>query len=167
MPQDPIQIDPQRVRVMQIIVIALVTGVATFAAVAVVQAQGKPPGVPFLAYVGAGVATIVVVARMFVPRIVAITQGRQASAGFDLEKDQQKLVDTFCGTYQTKVVMENALLEGAAFLNLIAYMVETQTMSLAVAGGLVSIMLLSFPTGGRVESWVREQFEAIELDRQD
>lgn len=49
-----------------------------------------------------------------------------------------------------------ALLEGAAFINLVAVMAEHR-WSLAIAGGLVFWMLARFPTRWMIENWLQPQ----------
>ena len=57
-----------------------------------------------------------------------------------------------------------ALLEGAAFFNIIAYMIAGHIWSLGIVAGLVVIMLLSFPTRGRVAFWIEDRMQARQSD---
>jgi hypothetical protein len=62
-----------------------------------------------------------------------------------------------CYIYQMQLIIALAMLEGAAFLNLIACMIEHNWWSLAIAGGVVAIMAVQFPTRTRVEQWIETQ----------
>jgi len=166
MPQNIPTAPPAQVRVMQIIVVALVMGVVTFGVVAVSMAGAPQPGTPITSYVAVGMAVMVVVVRAIVPRIAAANAVRQSTADLDPanEKDHPQLVRCFTGAFQTRTVMENAFLEGAAFFSLVAYINESQRWILGVTAALVAMMLLSFPTQGKVDRWIVEQFEARQFE---
>jgi hypothetical protein len=55
------------------------------------------------------------------------------------------------------MIIKLALLESAAFFNVIATVVEHNWWSLGLAGLLVGWMLTNFPTRSRVERWIAEQ----------
>jgi hypothetical protein len=50
-----------------------------------------------------------------------------------------------------------ALLEGMAFFNIIACIIEHNWWSLAIAGCLALWMLMVFPSRNRVEQWIETQ----------
>lgn len=126
----------ERVRAMQIIVFALAMGVVTFGVVVALVIQPKQTEEVFLAYVGAAAGAIAIPAALVVPRIFA---------------SQQPITPQ---TYQAKIIIGAAILEGTAFLNLTAYMIEGHLYSLAVAGVLLLLILMHFPTVGGVEDWL-------------
>lgn len=130
----------QAVRVLQIITAAMVMGVVMFAGISVLalEALSDPPDGFLLSGMAAGFAGIAFVMHLVVPAVIAKQQARSASA------------EQLFGVYQTKTIIGLALLEGAAFLNIVAVMVEHNWWSLAVAGGLVFWMLAMFPTQTRV-----------------
>ena len=57
---------------------------------------------------------------------------------FDPRSDEAFLA--FAPVYQTELIIKLALLEGAAFMNGVAYLVEVQWWSLAVMGTLLFVM---------------------------
>jgi hypothetical protein len=61
----------------------------------------------------------------------------------------------------TSHIIRLALLEGAAFLNLIAYMQEGKAISLAAAGVLVVLMMSTFLTESRVRDWLDRMRESL------
>ncbi len=69
--------------------------------------------------------------------------------------------------YQTRCILGAAPLEGAAFFQLIAYYLEGLPLYLGLAGGLLVLLLLRFPTRHGVESWVTAQREMVEVLKQD
>jgi hypothetical protein len=140
----------QRVRVMQILAVALVLGVVVFAGIVFVTgALNQPPQGGFLSFFGGGVAAVMIVLHFVVPGIMANNAAQESSAASD--------EDRWCGMYQVKLIIGMAMLEGAAFLNLVACMAEHNWWSMAVTGALVLLMLLQFPTRTRVEQWIETQ----------
>src|SRR5262249_15847899 len=67
--------------------------------------------------------------------------------------------------YQTRMLIRAAPVEGAAFLNLIAFLVEGQAFSLGIALGLLLVLILQFPTRDGVERWIETQRERIAQER--
>jgi len=58
------------------------------------------------------------------------------------------------------------MVSAVIFFNLIAYMQEAQPVSLAIAGGLLLSMLLTSPTQGSVERFLRDELKTIEHERE-
>ncbi|NJN14146.1 MAG: hypothetical protein HC813_00305 [Planctomycetes bacterium] len=68
--------------------------------------------------------------------------------------EEEKLVNI----YQGRVIVGAALLEGAAFMGGIAYMVERSLPGLAVAIiCIAAILLWDFPNRSRMGEWLDEQ----------
>jgi len=74
--------------------------------------------------------------------------------------------DRLISVYQTIFIVSAALLEGACFFNLICYMVEGQWASLAFVGFCLLVNLSTFPSKDGVETWIQQQLELIDLERQ-
>ena len=138
----------------RIIAGALVFGVATFAAVAVVLRLDDPPAADALiSLIAAGFAAAsVVIRQVLVSLIGGRTGSSQAAGAFG------PLL-----LYQTRMIAGLAILEGAALFNVVAYLIEGHWWSLAAAAGLLAVMLASFPTRGRLRRWVetREQLKTF------
>jgi hypothetical protein len=60
-----------------------------------------------------------------------------------------------------------ALLEGAAFLAGIAYLLEGSPAALGMMAAVVAIMLIRSPTAGRMQDWIVRQAEELERLRQE
>ena len=145
-------LDPNGVgRICQIIAGALVTGVVVFATVAFVIAKGDSPPIPFLSIAAAMFAGVATVMRFIVP--VVIVNGGKPQLKQSSGDEQRSLL---AGLYQTKMIVGMALLEGAAFFNLIAYIIEKQFWSYGVVAFLLGVMAISFPSQGQFDSWAEE-----------
>jgi hypothetical protein len=134
---------------MQIIAAALPGGVLMFGLIVVVLgAATQPPAGTTLSLIAAVFAMAMLAAHVVVPTLVGRpTEPRRT------EDDGAAL----CGVYQIRMIIGLALLEGAAFFNLVACLVEHNWWSLAIAGCLVVWMLALFPTRTRVEQWIENQ----------
>lgn len=160
----------QRVRTMQIIALALMMGVVFFGVVALFIGINKQPGDPFLAIFAAVFAGIMTVTAMFAPSLVARSQGMQDAidkahpANDAVESSQAREAAKLAAVYQTKMIITLALYEGAAFFNLVVYIDVVQWWSLAIAGGLLALMAISFPTRQRIDNWIQFQLEMRQFE---
>ena len=147
----------------RIIIVALASGVFTFAVVAISQVGGDPPDDPLLAYMAAGFAVIAVIASSIVPSIVS----RAALAGLPprshVQQNDQARLGMIYGAFQTRNVVGGAILEGASLFCLVAYMLTARVWLLAIVGVLLLLMLRFLPTHGKLDRFVesREQLSEI------
>lgn len=137
----------QVVRTTQIITGALVAGVLFLAAIAVFVLGGlnQPPNGRIVSGIATAFAVVAFALHLIVPGIVAKQQRQRTSE------------ENVYGLYQTKTIISLSILDGAACLNIVAFIVEHNWWTLAVAGGLVFWMLAMFPTRTRVEHWIETQ----------
>lgn len=136
----------QQVRVMQIIAFAMAMGILTFALVLLLVIRPEAnAGDPLLAYVGLLFGGICIPVAWIVPELVARSMPSTAES------------------FQVKLIIGMALLEGAAFLNLIMYMITGSNLSIAMAGLLLFLLLARFPTTNGVQSWI-ERHEQLQED---
>jgi hypothetical protein len=152
MPADERTID-QTLLTCRIIGGALVFGVVSFVTIAVVLRLGQAAEEgALMSLVGVGVAAAAVVARQVV---VGVMSGATPKAGLP--------ASGALGLYVTRLIVGLAILEAAAFFNVIAYLLEGHWWSLLVVAGLVAWMIASFPTRTRLRQWVedREQLSGI------
>jgi hypothetical protein len=161
------QLAPQA-RTMQIIVAALISGVLVFAAIAFLASDGPPAKEPFLAYAAVGAALVSVLLWAVVPAVVG-GRLRQSIVDGNAEQLTMRLplseelgdVGRLATTYMARLIIAAALLEGAAFLNLISYMVERQPISLITAGVLALLLASQIPTRSRLEEWIDREMTTI------
>jgi hypothetical protein len=163
-----------RLRLLQFMVAAMITGAVVFAVIAVVvglQRGGDPDvpmGTPFLSYIALAFFVIELAAWAVFPRrladrgVAAIAAGTWTpgpeSNPADYAGDDAKLL----AVLQTKTLAASALMEGAAFLGCIAYLVEGQAIALAATAGAVLVMAATFPTLGRLRGWLETQRARVE-----
>lgn len=160
----------QSLRAMRIIVFALCMGVMSFGAVVVfLRMDGeKQPVEVMMAWVGLMFGATVLVARQVVRTAMAsgarkaIIQGRPEVMTIPGPKTE---ADRLLRVYQARLIVSGALPEGAAFFNLICYMIEGQWWSLAFAGACLAMVASSFPSKDGIETWIRQQQELIDLER--
>ena len=152
MNQSPQQVGPESVgRISQIIAGALIMGVVIFACVAFFIAKGEPAKSPVIALMGAGMAVMMIVVRFIMPTVIVNGAKARLKEAADADRMTQ-----LAGLYQTKMIVGMAVLEGAAFFNLIAYITERQLWSYGVVAFLLGVMAISFPSQGQFESWAEE-----------
>lgn len=140
--------------ICKIIASSLIGGVLAFAGVAIVLRLGKPPAAAgLISAIAAGFAVASVLIRQVLLGLLAARAGGSRGLG----------AAGPLAPYQTRMIIGLALLEGAAFFNLIAYLLEGRWWSLAVTAALVAFMLASYPTRGRIRQWVedREQLKTF------
>lgn len=149
---EPTPTPDQRLLVMKVITVGLLGGVVAFAVTAaiIVWGFGREPFQEgqLISLIAAGFAVMMFVAHLVIPGVIA--QSSRASADAPNR-------EALYGVYQIKLIVALALLEGAAFFNLVALIIEHHWWSLAIAGGLLLCMLSLYPTRTRVEHWVESQ----------
>ena len=144
------------IRVCQIITSALMIGVMVFGIIATVIGSRGGPRAPMLAYVGVLIAVQIVALRFFIPGLFIKTQIKSVKHS-ELEQVSERLPQL----YQTQLIIALAMLEGSAFFNLIAYLIEGNWFSLGIAGFMLALMALMFPTENRFESWAESVAENL------
>lgn len=163
----------RRIQVMRIILVALMGGVGALMVIAVVMRTGgqfgPPRENPVITYVSFAYAAGIFAAHAFVPnRVAAGVRRRLAgdvapSAPDDtgLSPDEKSL----CAAYQTRLIVAAALVEGAAFMFLIAYMIEGNWISLAAGVACLVLLAAKFPTENGVRRWMEAQQELLAAER--
>lgn len=161
-------------RTSQLIVGALAAGVAFFGAITFVLGEGLQPldvG-KLISLIMAGISVTVVPVRFLLPAVVAQTSIRQIAQGTwvpkgrlagaaSLESDDEKLAAVFL----QKTIIAGAVLEGAAFANLVAFMLEGQIYSLGLGLLLLLGILMGFPTRGGMEHWIERGLQRLRETR--
>ncbi len=151
------------VRRLQIIAAALIMGVLMFLGVVLVATAGKFDGQPeMITMIAAGFAFLMLVNHFVIPPIIVKAQLKQAiAAGMHQKPDEERTQECF-GIYQTQMIVGFALLEGAAFFNLVAMMVEHCAASIAVVTLLLLWMVAKFPTRDKVSFWVQDKLRELQ-----
>jgi hypothetical protein len=175
---DPL-VPPLRLRVMQIIVVALLLGVATITGIALYivivvtggRGQAPPQDLPIITLVaGLMLATNVPLAfalpsmqlRSALRRMAARTRQADGGAGMGSGADVEELL----AVRQVTLIVSLALLESVAFMAAIAYMMEAQEAALGIVGTIIVLMLAKFPTRDRLRMWLDRQLQRLNDLRQ-
>lgn len=169
-PEQFAAMEPDKVlRVMQIIGGALIFGVLSFGGVAcflvfsqmrgAAQPGGPDGGANILVYMSAGMAFLNVVLSVVVPNAIA-NSGVQAvakKAQDGTSTGPKELFGRLLGVAQTRMIIAMALIEGAAFFGLIAFIQTKSLIPLAIVGGLLFVMAIHFPTKMKLARWLEDQ----------
>jgi hypothetical protein len=154
-------------RILQIIIFAMVMGGSTFLVVVLVMPAPARLN-DTLIWPGVGFGVLQMVLAVVVPQII-LRQQRQA------EIKNQSLVRGHSPTsevasllsgLQVRRIIAGALLEGAAFFNLVAYMQGRHTVSLVMAAALIAGLVTLFPLRSLVEQWVENELRTVRELRQ-
>ncbi|MGH7202531.1 MAG: hypothetical protein ACREJB_18135 [Planctomycetaceae bacterium] len=163
----------QMVLTMQIITGGLMFGPLIFGAIAVIIAGDAPPQEGPVSLIGMAFFALSLLLYAIVPRFI----GRSAVSTVGKDRDAREIgeptrVDTgpekrlpFYAAYQTRVIIGFALLESAAFFNLVAYMFEHHWWSLSLAAVPVLIMMAAFPTPRKIDRWAETQRQRVALNQ--
>jgi hypothetical protein len=163
---DEKRVDPYDVRqvivISRVIVLALASGVVTFGAIALIiggldtQAPLQVLTVMSAIFGGGALVMGFVLPTLFVTaqvRQIASEPGEGSRSG-----DAKRLAMAF----HTKTILSCALLEGAAFLALIAVMIEHHLAGLVVAAVLLTAILSHFPSPPGVTEWIDERLRQVD-----
>jgi len=165
-------------RTAQILVAAMAGGPLLFLAVVllVIEPTGPPPGpnqgnplgLPLLTLL----ATVFAIGALFLsfvaPGMVVGNGLKQIAerppgdpAPTDPWKEGPTLPSNDVGAllplFQTQLIIASALIEGAAFFALIAYMLERHPLALGITAFLIATLLSWLPTLDRVHAWLDDQ----------
>ena len=129
---------------------------------------------PFITYTAIAFAAVLLPLSFVVPGMIA-AQSRRAilaakraepptrgSGPETIAADNRQLAMV----YQQKLIVGCAMDEGPAFFAAAAYLIEKNPLALGLALILVGAIILRFPTRRRIEHWVEEQREKLEVERQ-
>ena len=165
----PSQRKPAGVGTLQVVVGAMTAGATVLLVVAIavrssfVASFGEQSAVPLLSYVALGYAVLALLARAIVPNLVVGGAVRRIATGqVDTEAEITRLKNVFA----TKTIVAAAMIEGAALLAVIAYLIEGTPLSLVIAPILIVILGAHFPRRANVDEWLRRQSERVVRHRQ-
>jgi hypothetical protein len=155
---------------MRIISAALISGVIVFLVVVLFVIKGdRQPGSPLLTYIGLAFGALALVFAFIVPGLIgssirqALIDGKRVDLPAQFKANPEVgIVGNLLFLFQTRLIIGYAILEGAAFFNLVAYMIERQDVSLAIVGLLLAAMLVKFPTRGKIEGWLANEIRSID-----
>ena len=156
----------QQLRVMHIIAVALMMGVLMFFGVVLVNTQGDifgqgDPGM--MTMIAAGFAGLMIVNHLVIPALVTKAQLNKFKSEDPGPKDSDSSNDSLLAIYRIQLIITLALLEGAAFFNLISVMIEKHMISVIAAVVLLGLMVARFPTRTKVSWWIQDKLRELNM----
>jgi hypothetical protein len=154
-------------RTARVVHFALCLGVVVLTVILVVvrHTQAVQANVPVLLYVAIAFAVIEIAAAWIVPVLSDKEVRKRMIRGEEKPQNPDPLVN-WAMLYQTRMIIRCALLNGAAFLQPIAYLLTGHPVPLVLAGTLFLLLVLQYPTRDRVTAWIDRQRDLIEQERQ-
>jgi len=160
------------VRTLQIVIGALAFGVVSFAVVAIViraldpQPDGAAGVLSLMAY---GMAPVALVLSRVMQAVVINGSRKQIIAG-TYAKPTESLAElgergALFTVYQSSLLVGGAILEGAAFLCIAAFLIEGSWPALVLAGGLLLALLAMLPRTERVTQWIEAQHRLLNEEK--
>lgn len=154
----------QAVRGMQFITFALAFGSAFVTGIMLFINKGNINGQPELvSIIGFAMAAAHFIAHAIVPKFVMAKQLESISKTElqAMSAEDQKM--TIVTSMRTGHIVGSAILEGAVFLNAIAYLLEEWVGSVAIAGVFVVLIILRTPTVFGTQNKVSDRLREIEM----
>ena len=152
------------VHTLQIIVGALVTGCLFFLVIVLVVSSGMAAagGMPLISYIAIGFAVMTLLARITIPRAI-LASGRRKILR---QEGHAAAADGLLQLLPTATIVACAVLEGATFFLLVAYLIEQWLPALIVAVALIVLLALHMPTRSRVAHWIEGQLGLLLQEQQ-
>lgn len=147
------------IRTSQIIAAAMIMGIIFFAGITLVMHvnnQPLPPAAPNQNPMLLTVAAFLTVSALVGRFVVLNALDRNASQKIADSENEDVRPEDVLGSYQTRLIISLALLEGPAFFCLVAFMAENRWESFGLAMFLLLLMAMSFPTENKFRGWIRK-----------
>lgn len=162
-------------RVAQIVAGAMQAGVTLFACIAIVVRISAKKGLfapepwkvlppdGLISLIALVVAATVLVLSFIVPNASVVATRRTIAKQPDSDRP---LKNQFDSLYMNQMIIGIALLEGGAFFNLIAFMIEGHIPNLIAVLVLLLLMMSRFPSKSRLEMFAQDQEALLIEERQ-
>jgi hypothetical protein len=160
-------------RGMKIVVAALVMGVLMFGCVTLLSSGEANPGrQSILAFLGLIFAAAAFIAREIASNVFVASQRKKIVGGtWGVDSQYAHLLPNGATTeeklvlvYQSRLIIRAAILEGACFFNLVAFMIDHQWWSFAIAAVFAAINLSTIPSRNGLLNWIDQQIELMTLE---
>lgn len=152
----------------QIICGALMMGVLMTSAILLMLPAGRAEGIPpnIVLLIGCTAWTLITLLAIALPKLrsshLALPEGSknlldQAIQGADQPVDPS--LHSLLRTWNTNLIVRAAMLEGAAILCLVLWLISREEPLLLLIGASLGIMLATFPTFARLCRWLEIRIE--------
>ena len=110
-------------------------------------------------YIAIGFAAVAVVMSFVLSKFVSASGVKSVSkmAQDGTSTGPKELFGRLLVVAQTKMILAMAPIEGAAFFNLIAFIITKSLIPPAVVTGLLMVMAVHFPTKFKLARWLEDQ----------
>jgi hypothetical protein len=169
---DDVTLVAERLWKMQIIQAAIVAGALIYAIIALVMRQGGimrgHGGQSIISYVMAAFAATALIQFPIITRRI-IKENRKKIADRVPSTGSTELKSTsdtaaLLASFQTQMIIGAAILEGATFGLIVAFLIEATSWTLIGAIVLTAVNAFQLPTRIRLERWLDEQRELIQQE---
>lgn len=139
-------------------------GVLVFLGICLVMNEGVLGEKPeLLSWIAIGFAGLMFLQHLFIPGLVAKLTLNRISGDDMRSADDGGKFDLVFPAYRLRHMVACALLEGGSMVNLVAYLVTDYAGNLITACVQLTMMIIRFPTGTRVQFWTQDRIREIEL----
>lgn len=150
------------VKQLRIISFALLSGVMTFAVISlVVNGFGFDADPDILSWIGLGFAGLMIVNSFVIPPVIAKNQVKAIAARPTTDGSAPDHTEELLGVFRTQTIVGCALLEGAAFLNLVTTLVTPFVGNLVAVAVLMALMLSRVPSPSKLQFWVQDRTQEM------
>jgi hypothetical protein len=155
-----------------VVILAVVPGPKPPAPPAAGEGGGPTEPLPVLTVMAYTFAVILLPLSLVVPKLLSdaqrskIAAGKWSAAGQPDAPGPADDVSRLALVYQARKIIGAAMNEGAAFLALIASMIERNSVALGLSLALIICVALRFPRRAAVANWIDGQLELIRQERQ-
>ena len=154
-------------RVTRIITIAMAIGISVFMLIMVFMIRPLKFEAPLLELGSKAVITLVALgsglASILLSSLFAASTLRQGVQKLASERshttttEQTSTESSLLQLFMNQHIVYLGLLEGSAFLNVIAYLIEGNPLCLVLALLLTGRIIASLPTGEKIETWIEQR----------
>lgn len=154
-----------RIRNFRLILLALLVGVAVFALVVFLISNISWAEPEFFSIILFGFTLILIVQAFVLPKFLAKGGIQQLVPPSGKELSEQELQDTMpkkmLGVWFTSNIVRMAILESAAFINLVFAWLEGSGWHLVVALIVLGLMITQLPSKDRVLGWIEDRLAQL------
>ncbi len=150
----------------QLIAAGLMSGALVFAFIAVIVRGGALAArTGMLTLLAAFFAVVTAVASTVAIPIIDGAARRKIPLEASEATEWMAATAELAQAFQMRTILSFALIEGAAFFNLVVVLIDGSILSLGIAAALVALMAIRFPTRLKFVSWLERQVQAAKEER--
>lgn len=150
-------------RSFQIVTAALIQGAVIVWAIMLFTENADFSGQPgVMAYVGLGIAALVVLLHLVVPPIIEQSRIDALKKDSDRPSEFSEQCSKVVSAIQMPHFFKCAVLEGGSVFNAVAYLIDNWIGNVIAGGVLIALILIRFPTRTSITFKVQDRLREIE-----